>query len=356
MAENAEGQDKSEEATPERREEFRQKGQVAVSHELSGVFLLGLMVTILGYYLPVLVVDLEELFKYYFYRLSDYRVNGDNIGIVFGNAYISWLKAVAPLFVIATMVALVSTLIQTRANFSWKRLAPDFNRLNILKGLANMVTSQALMNLFKGVGKMSIVSLVAYLILRSEWQRLPALLGFGIERSWAYWAEISQMLFWSVAGLLLIIAAFDYLYNFWQIEKQLKMTKQEVKEDTKKQEGDPHLKARIKRKQREIAYSKVAKKTREATVIVTNPTHYAVALKYEPGMRAPLVLAKGLDHLALHMRKIAKEADIPIVENKPLARFLHASVAVGAEIPESVYKAVSEIIRYVYKIKNKSLV
>ena len=218
-----------------------------------------------------------------------------------------------------------------------------------------MFSGQAVVELLKGIGKMGSVGVVSYLILYSEWTKVPGLMQYSIEKTWVYWADITKMLFWAVSGMLLLVAGFDYIYNFVTLEKKLKMTKQEVKEEFKKREVDPHVKAKIKRMQRDIAMSKAIQSTQEATAVITNPTHFAIAIKYELGMKAPIVIAKGKDMIAKRMKEVAKEYDVPIVENKPLARTLYKLVKEGQEIPESLYKAVSEIIRYVFLMKGKKL-
>jgi flagellar biosynthetic protein FlhB len=265
--------------------------------------------------------------------------------------WINFLILITPLFIVTTFIAVFTTFSQTNMNFSWKAMAPSIERFNILKGLARMVNSHALMEMVKGIGKMTAVGVVSYLILKSEWFVTPGLINLGIEESWAYWGEITKSLFWAVAGLLLLIAGADYMYNFITLENRMKMTKKEVKDEFKKREVDPHVKARMRRMQRDLSNRKMIEKTKTATVVITNPTHYAVALKYEIGMSAPVIVAKGVDFLALRMREVAKKQDIPIVENKPLARTLYKVLEVGQEIPESLYKAISEVIRYVFKTK-----
>jgi flagellar biosynthesis protein FlhB len=174
---------------------------------------------------------------------------------------------------------------------------------------------------------------------------------YPLANLWTYWGAITQNLFLGVTMFLFAIAAFDYIYNFVSFETKLKMTKKEVKEEFKRREVDPHVKNRMRRMQRDLGSRRMVERTKSATVVVTNPTHFSVALKYEPGMAAPQVVAKGQDFLALEMREVAKELEIPIVENAPLARTLYKLVEVGHEIPDSLYKAVSEIIRYVFKLK-----
>jgi flagellar biosynthesis protein FlhB len=158
-------------------------------------------------------------------------------------------------------------------------------------------------------------------------------------------------MFWFVSGFLFIIASIDYFYNYSVLEKKMKMTKQEVKDEFKQRELNPLIKGRQRRIQREMSMRQTVEATKTATVIITNPTHYSVALKYELGMESPVLVAKGIDHLALTIREVAKSFDIPLVENRPLARALYKTVEIDQNIPESLYKAVSEIIRYVFRIK-----
>lgn len=353
--ENENGQEKTEEPTQERRDEFRERGQVAVSKELTSVLVLASATIVLTFMMMQLTTDTLALLRASFYRVGEHED-----GILAVKAYIfdQWqlfLWLIMPTC-FATMVAAVAgTVLQTRFSWSWKRLAPDFKRLNPGPGLARMVGSQALMELAKGIGKMAAVILVSYLILRGEWIRVPALLNLTITNAWAYWGSITQQLFWAVGGLLVLVALADFIFNYQQLQKKMRMSKQEVKEDFKRREGDPFIRARIRRLQRDIATRQMLDATRDATVVVTNPTHFAVALKYELGMPAPQVVAKGVDFLALQMKEVAREVDIVIVEDKPLARTLYKLLEVGDYIPESLYKAVSEIIRHVFRIKGKSV-
>ncbi len=355
MAETEGGQEKTEEATPERRQDFRDRGQIAVSREFSSVLSLACIVALLTFAGSNMVQGFQDQISYYFFRVRDLRLSHRNIGSFAAQVWIDWAKFALPAFGMATLTGFISTFSQTRFNWSWEKLEPNFNRLNPISGFKQILSSQALVNTVKSIGKMLAVGLVAYLILRGEWISVPGLLRVSVSHVWAYWGNITEILFWSISGFLLVIATFDYVYNFMQMEKQLKMSKEEVKEDLKKQEIDPHVKNRMKRMQRDIAFAKTVSATKTATVLITNPTHFAIALKYELGMRAPVVVAKGQDHLALHMRAIAKDAGVTIIENKPLARTLFKVCKIGQEIPENLYRAVSEIIKYVFKLKGKSL-
>lgn len=355
MADNDDNDDRTEEATPERREEFRKKGQIAVSKEVTSVFVLSAIVLASSFYLKKLISDIIIMMEQVFSNIDPKKITEDGIMSYLSLLWGSYLRMIIPFFVISSVVAIFITFSQTTLNFSFERLKPDFKRMNPLQGIVRMFSGQSVVELIKGIGKMASVGSVSYLILYSEWQIVPGLGHYPIVMTWSYWAEITEMLFWAVSGMLLLVAGFDYIYNFISIEKKLKMTKQEVKEEFKKREGDAHVKARIKRMQRDIANSKTLQETKTATAVITNPTHFAVAIKYELGMKAPIVVAKGKEHLALRMKQEAKDSDIPIVENKPLARTLFKVVKVGQEIPESLYKAVSEIIKYVFLLKGKSL-
>lgn len=351
MAEGDDSGDRTEEATPERREEFREKGQVALSREITSVFGLGATIMLCSYQMPAMLDAARRLLKRHIEQAASPTMTDIDFIAYAQDSWKSWLLLIFPFFAVVFVASVFMTLAQTRLNFSWKKVTPDFSRLNPAKGLLQMMNLGAVVNLGKSIAKMIAVALVSYLILYSEWSKLPALMNVSTFKTWGYWAEITESLFWAVCGFLLVIAGFDYVYNFFGLEKKLKMTKQEVKEDLKKREVDPYVKGRMKRMQRDIATAKIVSGTKKATVIVTNPTHFAVALQYELGMPAPRVVAKGIDFNALRMREVAKEFEIPIVENKPLARTLYKAVEVGEFIPESLYKTVSEIIRYVFKLK-----
>ena len=290
--EQDDSQDRTEEATPERREEFRERGQVAVSKEVTSVFVLAAIVITLTFYLPALIESLEKILVGHFANLSRADMTERAFLTYTRNLWMEWLAMILPLFAASAGIASFITLFQTRFNWSWKKLQPDFSRMNPLKGIPRMVNLQAVMELGKGIGKMLSVALVSYLILHSEWPGVSGLMRYPIINTWAYWADITMELFWAVAGLLLLIGGVDYIYNFSQVEKKLKMTKQEVKEEFKKREVDPNVKAKIKRMQRDIAMAKMVKDTQTATVMITNPQHFAVALKYELGMKAPVVVAQ----------------------------------------------------------------
>lgn len=355
MAAEDDGQDRSEEASPERRDEFRERGQIAVSREVTSVLILAAVVGMFSFYLMWLMQRLQHFLVAHFQHLDLQHVTSKSISGYLGEVGRELLIMITPIFVATTVASMAVTFAQTRLNWSWKKLSPDFTRMDPFKGIAKIFSADSLVELLKSVGKMVIVGGMTYAILRGEWVKMPGLLHMSYLQSWTYWTAMTETLVWSVVGLLLFLGAADFIYNFFSLEKKMKMTKQEVKEEYKKRETDPHVKARMKRMQREVSAAKTIQATRTATAVITNPTHFAVAIYYELGMGAPIVVAKGQDLVAKQMKEVAKESDIPIIENKPLARTLYKICKVGQEIPESLYKAVSEVIRYVFLLKGKKL-
>lgn len=355
MADEQDRDDRTEEATPERREQFREKGQIPVSREITSVFILAALTLLMANYLGRFLTDLMAFMSGAFHNIEYVEMSKGATITTFKNMWLGILWFIFPFFLVGSVIAIFMTFFQTQLNWSWKRLTPDFKRLNPLAGIARMAGADTFMELFKGIAKLSAVGLVSFLILKGEWVKVPGLLSFSISKAWSYWGEITLSLFYAVAGLLLLVGGLDYIYTFRKVEGQMKMTKQEVKDEFKNREVDQQVKARIRRMGRDIAMSKVIQAVPDSTVVITNPDHYAIAIYYELGMPAPMVVAKGVDHIAQKMKEIAKENEVPIVENKPLARTLYKLVEVGHEIPESLYRAVSEVIRYVFLLKGKHL-
>ena len=209
------------------------------------------------------------------------------------------------------------------------------------------------MELAKSLIKIAIIGSLVYMNLSEELWQMPKLIFVDL---FAGVSQVSQVVFnlvFKIIGLFMVMAILDLIYQKWQNTQDLKMSKQEVKEEFKQQEGDPQIKGKIRQKQRQMAMARMMKEVPKADVIITNPTHFAVALKYEAGMPAPVVLAKGQDAVAQKIKELARENSVPIVENKPLARALYAAVDVGGSIPQELFKAVAEVLAYVYKLKHR---
>lgn len=355
MADETGNEDRTEDATPERREEFRERGQVAFSRDLASVISMACLIYVMFYwwkFAPKLVI---EFTKKFWSSENNIRPSLENIGGLLSDASFIFLKITVPLFVVIGISYGFVVVGQTRFNFSWEKINFDAAKLNPISGFVKIFSMQSVVELLKSIGKLLVVGSVAYLVLVSEWKRIPVLMHLPFGVSWKYWGLITKDLFTAVIWLLLAISLFDYFYQYMTLEKQLKMTKEEVKQEYKQREVDPHVRNKIRRMQREnVSRNKVAR-TRKATVLVTNPTHYSIALKYEIGINAPILLAKGEDETALRMRLVAKEENIPIVENKKLARALYSQVEEGEEIPSKFYAAVAEVIRYVYRLTGKKI-
>lgn len=355
MASYDDGQERTESPTDERREQFRKRGDIAYSRELVSVFSLAGLILFLSIFGISLFHSLKRMFIEHLSHL-DRKI--ENIHALAGFSRLLWMDGmllILPIFAVTALISIVLTFAQTRFNFSWDRISFDLNRLNPITGLLRLFTIQPLFEMGKGAAKTIIVAGIVYLILFSELAHITFLYNLPILSSFIYWGKITKQLLFSICGFLLFLALLDYAYNFFSFEQKIKMTKQELKEDYRQRELDPNVKARLRKMQRDFSTRKTIEATKKATVLITNPTHFSIAIRYELGMRAPIVVAKGMDHLALRMREIAKEIAIPIVENKPLAQTLYKTIKINQEIPETLYKALSEVISYVFKLKGVRL-
>jgi flagellar biosynthetic protein FlhB len=355
MAENQEGQEKTEDPTEERREEFRKQGDIAHSKEVTSLFVFFSILILLSFAGAKGFEIIKKIMSQHFNALQYFRISPTNTIKYFTNVWLSTGELILLPFGIAGGIAIFITLLQTRFNVSFERVMPSFSKLNPLTGIKRLFSLSVIIELIKGIGKLVSISILTYLVLYGEWKHIPSFLNLSLTESASYWVKLTTTLFWSTASLLGLIAGVDYIYTFFSIEKKMKMSKQELKEDYKKRESDPIVKQRLRRMQREIANRRTMISTRKATVLITNPTHYAIAIRYELGMRAPILVAKGADLIALEMRKLATSLNIPIIENKPLAQLLYKNLKVDHEVPESLYEALSEVIRYVFKIKGIKL-
>jgi len=344
-------EDKTEEATPERRDDFREKGQIAHSQELSQVAALAAIVACFGWYGPDVLERVRKILVRSFQSIESLRIDQGNVLPYVSSIWVEMLVIILPLFIVAAGISSLATLLQTQFNFSWERLQFNWAILNPIPGIAKMFKMEMVVTAIKTTAKLAVVTVITWLILKGEWIKVAALLNVPFMKTWIYWGDITTQMLWGVVGLLLFVSAGDFLYTFQSLEKKMRMTKEEIKEEVKQRESDPHVKARLRKMARDIANRKTVENTKKATVVITNPTHYAVAVRYEVGMPAPVVVAKGIDFLALKMRETAKDNDIPIVENKPLARALYAAVKENEEIPSDMYKAVAEVIKFVFKLK-----
>jgi flagellar biosynthesis protein FlhB len=352
MAENDQDQERTEQATSRRREEAREKGQVARSQELVSVSILVACLVYFYFGTSGLVKNIMELMTSGFRAAGTADVTQANItniitGYVFKGAIVLF-----PLMLTVLVAAILSNVLQVGLMFSQESLQPKFSKIDPIKGFERLLSLRSVIELIKNIFKICIVGSVAYVVIRNELDNMLILMEQSVWRTLVYLGGICFKIVLATTIVLLLLAILDYIYQRWEYEKSLRMTKQEIKDEYKNTEGDPLIKARIRRLQREAAQKRMMAEVPKADVIITNPTHLAIAIKYDPdNMHAPMVVAKGADYIAEKIRQIAEENDVVIVENKPLAQVLYKIVKVNNAIPETFYRAVAEVLAYVYDQK-----
>lgn len=347
-------QEKTEEATPRKREEARRKGQIFKSMELVGA------VTLLATYLVLRFVGpyMGARILHYSRTLWEQGPSQDwsegGVRLLLVNMVLLLGLLTAPVVATAAVAGVAANLLQTGFLFTLEPLVPSFDRINPASGFQRLFSRRALAELLKSILKLALVGYVAYSTVADEIGSFPRLLGLESRQLLLFLTDlVMQLLLW-VGVLMLVLAVADYMYQRWEYEQSLRMTKEEVKQEMKQTEGNPEIRAKIRQKQREMARRRMMADVKKADVVVTNPTHFAVALAYkQDAMSAPRVLAKGQGLVALRIRELAKEAEIPIVENPPLARELHRVCEVGAEVPFDLYQAVADLLAFVYQLKQK---
>ena len=348
------GEERTESATPRRRDEARKRGQVAKSNDLASIaVLLGLLMALRGIGGTAGHI-LQGYFNGVFGHLDQATLSPSLAMQQGGQAFVTLAKAVGPLVMLAMGLGMAANVAQTGPVWAVQGLKPDFNRLNPLTGLTRFVSPRSLVELFKSLYKIGLVGWIAYTTLRGAYPELLTMARLDVGQAALLIVDVVFRMALRVASAMLVLAAVDYGYQRWQHEKSLRMTKEEVRQEHKQTDGNPQLKSRIRARQRAIAKKRMMSDVPTADVVVTNPTHFAVALKYEANkMGAPRVVAKGQDVLAFKIREIAQANDVPIVENVALARALYKQVEIGREVPGDLYEAVAEVLAFVYQINAK---
>lgn len=352
MAEEQQSE-KTEEATQTRREEFRRQGQVAQSRELASALflLLGIgSVLLLGQFFLNQIVDLFQQ------TMGASVAHSWKDGDVMTAVKIAGEKLfflIGPLALISLIIGLGSTLLQVGFLQVEDAFSVDFNKINPLEGFKRVFSLKSLVEAFKAVCKFILVGSIVYMILKSETVKIPWLIQSDVNNILSYLGTMAAKLFGGVGVAMAALTVADYFFQRWDLEKRMMMSKEEVKRETKEREGDPLIRSRIRRIQRDLANRRMMDKVPKADVIVTNPTHIAVALKYDDKLPAPQLVAKGADLVAERIKKIAQEHKIPIVENKPLARTIFKTLKIGQLIPRELFVAVAEVLSYVYRLKKK---
>ena len=349
-------QEKTEPATPRRRREAREKGNIARSVEINSAVVLITGIVALKLFGGHLKMHLLGAAQWIFSRLTVIEITTDNM-----QSYVlTGLKLMglmlAPIVLMIMVAGVSASLAQGGFVFAGEPLIPKFSKISPITGLKRMFSMRSIVELLKGLMKLFIVVIIGYTTIKAEFNTYPYLVDKDVPQIVAFLGQVGFKLMIRAGVVLLIMALFDYAYQKFEYEKKLRMTKQEVKEEFKRTEGDPLIKARIRSIQRERARQRMLSDVPKADVVVTNPIHLAVALKYDSKkMGAPMVVAKGARLVAEKIKEIARVHDVPIVENKTLARLLYRSTEIGAQIPFELYKAVAEILAYVYRLKRKRL-
>ncbi|WP_374000675.1 flagellar biosynthesis protein FlhB [Bdellovibrio bacteriovorus] len=345
--------EKSEEATDARREEFRKKGNVAHTKELaSAVILLAAAggVYALGRFF---FQNIYEIFQHSFGDDMVKMVREGNFAEAFKYCGIKAMILVAPVLLFTGIIGAASSIVQIGFLQVEDAVSPNFEKVNPAEGFKRIFSLRAVVEALKSILKMATVGVILYFLLRSEVNQVPYMLTYSIEQIIAYLGVVVVKLLGGVGGVMLVIAGADYFYQRYDLEKKMMMTKQEVKEEHKQREGDPMIKSRIRRIQREMASKRMMSEIPKADVVITNPTHIAVVLKYSDNLPAPQIVAMGADHIAEKIKEIARENNVPIVENKPLARTIFKTMKIGQVIPRELFVAVAEVLSYVYRLRRK---
>ncbi len=353
--ETPDGQEKTEQPTERKLSKARDEGKAPKSMEINSlaIFFFGIVIVFIlrGY----ISESLAELTVFILGSLDKLVLDLNMLQYYAIGGALFYLKVLAPFMIVLVVVALAVGFAQVGIRITPKALMPKFSKLNPLEGIKNKFFSkEPLIEAVKNIVKVAIIGLVSYWLLASVVLDAVNLIQFSVMDILDYMSRNAISFLWKVSLIYASLAAVDFVYQKYKFKEDMKMTKKEVKDEYKDTEGDPTVKSRIKSKQMEMAARRMMAEVPKADVVITNPTHYAVALKYEPGKSgAPVVLAKGADRVAQKIKEIARENDVPLHEDVFLARALYASCEVGDEIPEKLYRVVAEVLAYVYRLKQK---
>ncbi len=352
MAEGSD-QERSEDATGKRRDDFRKKGQVAQSKEVTTAAMMTMSLLLWVFYAKYFWADLHLLTTGLLQRVADFQATPlSTINLLFEMGICAG-RLLWPVFALALLVGFFSSFMQVGPLWSTKVFEPDLSKFNPIKGMAKFVSKRSAIELVKSLAKVSLIGFVAYKTVSNEFAVALTLVQLDLNQTLIFIAQTAFLVMAKSCGIMIVLAIVDFAFSRYEMEQQMKMTKQEVKEEFKETEGDPHVKSRIRSMQMQMARKRMMAEVPKADVVITNPTHFSVAIAYDrASMDAPQIVAKGADHLAFRIREIAREHKVPIVENKPVARALY-KMEVGEAIPEDMFKAVAEVLAYVYSLKNR---
>jgi flagellar biosynthesis protein FlhB len=354
MADDSYG-DKTEPATPKRRQEARDSGQVAKSQDLTSATLLLVALIALSMTAHTFVQSLADVLR----ALLGNQFWGDSTELIDNSVRISiphMVRVLAPVMIAVAIASFLITGLQVGFHVSFMPLAPKLNKLNPMQGFRRLFAGQNLMQLAMNLGKLLIIGVVAWNEVRTQLPLIISLVDIEFPQNFALAAGIIYGLAWRIALALFILAAVDWIYHKWKFERDIRMSKQEIKDEAKRMEGDQAIKGRRRQLARKMILQRIHRDVPKADVVVTNPTELAIAIRYDPeNMAAPRVVAKGAGFLAARIRQIAIANGVPILERKPLAQALYKAVDVGQEVPPEFYQTIAEILAYVYELAGKGL-
>ena len=347
-------QERTEPATPRRRRQAREEGKVARSQELGSAFVLLSAMGLLAVAGPFMLERMMELFQLLLAGSGQFELSGDLLYGYFSGGIAKVLLILAPLAGAVLVVGLLVNFAQVGFMLTWKPLAPKLDKLSPVRGFQRMFSKQSFAELAKSLLKVALVGGIAYFSLKGEIGRLASMIGTNPIPMFGYVAVVAVKLGLKIGIALLALALFDYAFQRWDYEKSIMMSHKEIEEESRQTEGDPRVRARQRSIQREAAARRMMNAVKTADVVVTNPVRFAVALKYDrETMKAPKVVAKGARKMAARIRDLATEHGVPIVEDPPLARLLYKQVEIDQEVPVALFRAVAELLAYVYRVKDR---
>ena len=359
FAKDGEGGEKTEPATAKKLKDAREEGKVAKSRELNSAF--GLIVLFLCLKICVSYVGqkLISIFTTIYGQMADFvsinekDLSTQAVASIFTNVILQWMLIVLPFFAFGFIIALLVSIVQVGWKVSTKPMKPELSKFNPINGFKRMFSKDSVFELVKSIIKIGLIAYMAYASIRDHQNELFILYDLELKQAVALVGGLVIDVGFKISLVYLIVGIADFVYQKHKFNEDMKMTKQEVKDEFKNTEGDPQIKGRQRRKMQEVSQKRMMQDVPKADVVITNPTHFAVALRYDTKeSTAPVVVAKGADYVAQKIKEIAKDNKIEIVENKPLARMIYHNVDLGAEIPPELYQAVAEVLAYVYRLKN----
>ncbi|MEO5363022.1 MAG: flagellar biosynthesis protein FlhB [Magnetococcus sp. DMHC-8] len=356
MAEDSDKESKTEDPTGKRLSDAREKGQVINSKEVSTAFLFLSATALFHFQGGHLWSAMQTHMRFFFSGAIQDDLTVGGLTRLLEGTIVSVLAELAPFFLILLVMGIAASVLQHGFLLSWEPIIPSFSRINPVNGFTRMFSSRSLVELVKSTLKVLLISLAVYWALRNHMEQTLMLSATSLEEVVRSLGENTLAVMQTVTITFVAVALLDYGYQRHQFNEGLRMTKQEIKDEQKQMEGDPLIKGRIRQIQRELARRRMMEEVPKADVVITNPTHFAAALLYKQGeMRAPIVTAKGRGEIAARIRAVAQEKGVPIVENPPLARVLYKDVELGHPIPQDLFKAVAEVLAYVYSLRNRAV-